>query len=77
MSEKRPTPDQIPQPSVEEPMLLVYGDPVEGFQFIGPITPNDPDLDEFVERELHNVTWWYAPIQSLSQARQAGRGGPE
>lgn len=60
-------PEDIHQPLVDSPVLLVYGDPAEGFHFIGPVTPNDPKLDAFVDSELRNVTWWYVPINTLSE----------
>lgn len=43
--------------------LLVYGNPVDGFTFIGPITPNDPELEAWIENHLAGETWWYAPLK--------------
>lgn len=54
--------------SEREPMVLVVGNPADGFRFIGPVTPNDPALDEYVETELRNETWWYAPLTALPEA---------
>jgi hypothetical protein len=54
----------------DESMVLVYGDPAGGFQFVGPVTPNDPDLEDYIERELRGVSWWYVPLRSLDEARR-------
>lgn len=51
------------------PVILVYGDPASGFKFIGPVIPNDPDLDEYIDTHLPNETWWYVPVTTLDQAR--------
>jgi hypothetical protein len=56
---------------VAEPVLLVWGSPEDGFHFVGPVMPNDPELDSFVDQQLRNVNWWYAPLSSLEDARLA------
>jgi hypothetical protein len=53
------------------PVLLVWGSPDDGFRFVGPVTPNDPELDKFVDEQLRNVNWWYAPLSSLEDAQRA------
>ncbi len=53
-----------------EQVLLVTGDPGSGFRYIGPVTPNDPDLDEYIETNLRDEYWWYLPVQSLETARK-------
>lgn len=61
---------EIPLPDPVEsflPVLLVYGNPAEGFTYVGPVTPNDPDLDHFVDTGLRNVTWWYVPLRTLPE----------
>lgn len=55
------------------PVLLVYGDPAEGFTYVGPVTPNDPELDLFVDTELRTVTWWYVPLRTLANAFEEAR----
>ncbi len=51
-----------------EQVLLVWGDPAAGFTYVGPVTTNDPDLEAFIERYLHDRYWWYVPLTSLAQA---------
>lgn len=48
--------------------VLVTGDLVTGFTFIGPITPNDPILDEYVDTELRDQHWAYIELTSLPDA---------
>jgi hypothetical protein len=45
--------------------VLVVGNPADGFRFYGPITPNDPALELFIETELRNEDWWYAELRPL------------
>lgn len=52
-----------------EPHILVVGDPSRGFEFIGPVTPNDGRLEEYTDRHLRDTYWWYCPLTSLSKAR--------
>lgn len=51
-------------------VILVYGDPASGFKFIGPVVPNTPDLEEYIETHLQNDTWWFVPVTSLDDARR-------
>lgn len=48
-----------------DPTVLVVGDPATGFELIGPVTPNDPALERYTDRELRHTTWWYMGIESL------------
>jgi hypothetical protein len=45
--------------------VLITGTPADGFRFIGPVTPNDPDLDTFIDTELRGQDWWYATLEPL------------
>jgi len=46
-----------------QPMLLVWGTPADGFTFMGPMIPNDPAMEAWIERELNNEYWWYVPLK--------------
>jgi Helix-turn-helix len=45
--------------------LLIVGTPADGFRYIGPVTPNDPDLDEYIDRELRDEYWWLVELDPL------------
>lgn len=63
------TPDGKPERPSQPPMLLVSGTPADGFKYVGPVIPNDPDLDDYVDRHLRNEYWWYVDLRSLAEAR--------
>lgn len=46
-----------------EMVLLVTGDPATGFAYTGPVRPNDPDVDEYIETHLRDAYWWYVPVR--------------
>lgn len=48
-----------------DPHVLIYGDPIGGFTTIGPVIPNTPQLDRFIDIELRATTWWLARLDSL------------
>ena len=48
--------------------ILVSGNLVDGFSFIGPVTPNDPTLDRYVDTELNGQEWHYVQLTSLDEA---------
>lgn len=56
-----------------EPVILMVGNPSDGFKLIGPVMPNDPDLDRFIELYMQNDYWWYVPLMSLREATEAAR----
>jgi hypothetical protein len=53
----------------DQPVMLVYGNPADGFTYVGPVVPNDPELESYIETELHDQYWWYVSFTSLDQAR--------
>ncbi len=55
--------------------VFVYGDPVNGFEFIGPLdTTEDTDL----EGRFQNKDWWYGDLESRAEAMwQPGMPDPE
>jgi hypothetical protein len=57
--------------------LLVTGNPENGFTFYGPVTPNDPDLDEFTDRELAGQYWWHIPLTPPPYEQAAADAQPE
>lgn len=54
--------------SFDESKILVVGNPGDGFRLIGPVTPNDPALDHYIDFQLTSEDWWYLPVQSLDDA---------
>jgi hypothetical protein len=46
-----------------EQKLLVWGDPVSGFTYMGPMTPNDPAMETWIETNLSDEYWWYVPLK--------------
>jgi hypothetical protein len=46
-----------------QPMLLVWGTPADGFTYMGPMMPNDPAMEAWIERELRDQYWWYIPLK--------------
>lgn len=52
----------------DEPIVLVVGDPIEGFRFYGPTVANDPDLEALTDRLTHE-TWWYAKLIEIPKDR--------
>lgn len=57
------------------PCLLVYGTPATGFTYVL-ATPNDPDLEAFIDAELRDAYWWYVPLHSLSEITGRGAFNP-
>lgn len=53
-----------------EPMVLVTGTPTEGLKFIGPVTPNDPDLEYYTDVDPKPEYWWYAALAPLPRRRR-------
>lgn len=49
--------------------VLMVGDPFDGMRIIGPIDPNDPNLEDYIAANCKDVTWWYVPVTSLQDAR--------
>jgi hypothetical protein len=48
------------------PVVVLAGNPVDGFTVHGPAVPNSPELENFCEtRPMANDTWWLAPIQPI------------
>lgn len=45
--------------------VLVVGNPFDGMQVFGPVTPNDPDLEEYIEREHHDDYWWLVTLGKI------------
>jgi hypothetical protein len=65
-------------PVPDESTVLMYGDPSDGFNLVGPVIPNDPELEEFTDRELRDAYWWYVPMRSLpATRRQLGLDTPD
>ena len=54
--------------------VLAYGSPFDGIVLVGPVEPNDAELEEFTDQHhLRGRDWWYADLTSLAEARrQAG-----
>jgi hypothetical protein len=48
--------------------ILCYGDPANGFSFIGPFTYH-AEAREYAEAELHSETWWIAPIEQPEELK--------
>jgi hypothetical protein len=44
-------------------MLLVWGTPVDGFTHMGPVEPNDPDMERWIETYLKDESWWYVEVK--------------
>lgn len=63
-----------PAVNITEPIVLVVGNPIDGLTLYGPSTANDPQLEDFIERELNQETWWYAPLQSIPGTGDHGIG---
>lgn len=54
--------------------VFVYGDLVGGFGFIGPVEPDDGEL----EAEFDSESWWYAEMDSRAEALwKPGNPDPE
>lgn len=47
-----------------ERMVLAHGSPSDGLTLIGPIVPNNPDMEEWIERNLGDDYWWYLPVEA-------------
>lgn len=47
--------------------VLIVGNPAEGFSYFGPVVPNTPHLDEYIDRELRNETWWLVKLNPLPE----------
>jgi hypothetical protein len=48
-----------------KPLLLIVGDPTDGFSFYGPL--EDGDQVDTQARELRNQPWWLAGLHELPQ----------
>lgn len=53
--------------------VLVTGTPSEGFTFIGPVTPNDPDLEHYTDIDPKPDYWWYAKLTALPAPAKENR----
>ncbi|GLY33422.1 hypothetical protein [Kineosporia sp. NBRC 101731] len=58
IDEPRPLHDSIP-------LVLVHSDPATDFTLIGPITANDPRIEEYIDTHLRDTPWWYVPLQPV------------
>jgi hypothetical protein len=52
----------------QEPLVLVYGNPADGFRFVGPVVANDPALEAMTDIALKDDYWWYVHLKPLDQA---------
>jgi hypothetical protein len=58
--------------------VLAYGSPFDGIVLVGPVEPNDAELEEFTDQHLRGQDWWYVDLTSLAEARgQAGLDRPQ
>lgn len=44
-------------------VIIVTGNPVDGFRFIGPVTPDTVEAEHITDEVLRGQDWWYAPIE--------------
>lgn len=47
-------------------VLIVYGDPYNGFSCVGPVATNSREAEE-VTQQLRGGYWWYVPVTSAQQ----------
>jgi hypothetical protein len=60
--------DKAAEDEANTSTVLIVGTPADGFRFIGPVTPNDPALDAYVDTELRGQDWWYATLEPLPES---------
>jgi hypothetical protein len=53
--------------------ILIVGNPVDGLTIYGPIEPNTQEVDEYIDRDLRNQTWWMVEIKPLPEGEYASR----
>lgn len=44
--------------------IVVYGNPIDGLQFVGPFT-DEGEAADFAERYLDGYDWWLSTLQSI------------
>jgi hypothetical protein len=47
-------------------IMIMYGNPADGFQLVGPVTPNE-ETAEMITEHLHRDTWWYVYFATPEQ----------
>ena len=45
--------------------VIAVGNPFDGITLHGPIVPNTPETEEFLENECRNETWWIIEVQPI------------
>lgn len=65
---------------MDEKWLVVYGDPSEGFCYVGAFDTYET-AQKFAEENLRNYNWWVSPLepptQWLSVVIPANEGGKD
>lgn len=56
--------------SDDTPIIVVTGNPVDGFTFYGPTQANSDEVGFLTDIVLDGQDWWYAPLIPLQEADQ-------